>query len=73
MLGLSGLITPSFDAMKATIEALETAGLRDQVKVIIGGGVVSEIARQYSGADAFTTDAIEGVDWCKTMAKGLAQ
>jgi dimethylamine corrinoid protein len=73
MLGLSGLITPSFDAMKDTVEALTAAGLRDRVKVIIGGGVVSEIARQYSGADAFTTDAIQGVDWCKTTAKGLAR
>jgi methanogenic corrinoid protein MtbC1 len=68
MLGLSGLITPSFDAMKATIEALEAAGLRSKVKVIIGGGVVSEIARQHTGADAFTTDAMQGVDWCKKMA-----
>jgi dimethylamine corrinoid protein len=73
ILGLSGLITPSFDSMKATVDALAAAGVRDQIKVIIGGGVVSEIARQYSGADAFTTDAIEGVDWCKTTAKGLAR
>ena len=71
ILGLSGLITPSFEAMKTTVDALAAAGLREKVKVIIGGGVVSEIARQYSGADAFTTDAIQGVDWCKTMAKGL--
>ena len=51
--------------MKATVEALEAAGLSSQVKVIIGGGVVSEMARQYCGADAFSTDAMQGVDWCK--------
>ena len=71
ILGLSGLVTPSYDAMKSTIEALEAAGLRDKVKVIIGGGVVSEMARQYTGADAFTTDAMQGVDWCKTIVPGM--
>jgi methanogenic corrinoid protein MtbC1 len=72
LVGLSGLITPSFDGMKATVQALEAAGLRSTVKVIIGGGVVSEIARQYSGADAFSTDAIQGLDWCKNNSQGWA-
>jgi methanogenic corrinoid protein MtbC1 len=72
ILGLSGLITPSFDAMKATVQALEKAGLRAKVSVIIGGGAVSEIARQYSGADAFSTDAIQGLDWCKKNAHGIS-
>jgi len=53
ILGLSGLVTPSYDSMKLTIEALEAAGLRDKVKVIIGGGVVSEMARQYTGRMPF--------------------
>jgi methylmalonyl-CoA mutase cobalamin-binding domain/chain len=70
ILGLSGLVTPSYDAMKSTIEALNAAGLREKVKVIIGGGVVSEMVRQYTGADAFTTDAMQGVDWCKTIVQG---
>ena len=62
ILGLSGLITPSFESMKETVQALQSAGLRDSVKVVIGGGVVSEIVRDYTGADAFSTDALEGVD-----------
>lgn len=70
ILGLSGLITPSFEFMKATVQALELAGLRQEVKVIIGGGVVSEIVRNYTGADAFSTDAMEGVNLCKQLAQG---
>jgi methanogenic corrinoid protein MtbC1 len=70
ILGLSGLITPSFEFMKATVQALESAGLRKEVKVIIGGGIVSEIVRNYAGADAFSTDAMEGVNLCKQLARG---
>ena len=45
ILGISGLLTPSFESMKQTVQALEAAGLRDKVKVIIGGGIVTEIVR----------------------------
>jgi methanogenic corrinoid protein MtbC1 len=70
ILGMSGLLTPSFESMKETVEAVEAAGLRDKVKVIIGGGVVTELVKRHAGADAFTTDAIEGVEMCKQFAKG---
>ncbi len=70
ILGLSGLITPSFESMKATIQAVEAAGLREKVKVIIGGGVVSEIARHYCGADSYSTDAMQGLEWCRQAARG---
>jgi len=68
ILGISGMLTPSFESMKQTVQALEAAGLREKVKVIIGGGIVTEMVRKYVGADAFTDDAPEGVDLCRKMA-----
>ena len=68
ILGISGLLTPSFESMRETVEALKTAGLRDKVKVVIGGGVVTEVVRRHAGADAFTDDGIEGVEICKRFA-----
>lgn len=67
IVGLSGLLTLAIDAMKRTINALRTAGLRDDVKVIIGGGRVDENAMQYTGADAWTDSATKGVKLCKEL------
>jgi methanogenic corrinoid protein MtbC1 len=68
ILGISGLLTPSFESMKLTVQAVEAAGLRNKVKIIIGGGIVTEMVRKYVGADAFTDDAPEGVELCKKLA-----
>jgi methanogenic corrinoid protein MtbC1 len=68
ILGMSGLLTPSFDSMKETVEALEEAGLRDKVKVVIGGGVVTDLVQRHTGADAFTDDGLEGVEICRRFA-----
>ena len=70
ILGMSGLLTSSFESMKQTIQALEAAGLRDKVKVVIGGGIVTEMVRKYVGADAFTDEAPEGVEICKKFMAG---
>jgi len=69
ILGMSGLLTPSFDSMKETIEAVKEAGLRDKVKVVIGGGVVTELVQRHTGADAFTDDGLEGVEICRRFAQ----
>jgi len=61
VVGLSGFLTLAFDTMKETIKAIETAGLRDGVKIMIGGGQVSEEIRKYAGADAYGRDAMAGV------------
>lgn len=61
VVGLSGFLTLSFDSMRNTIEALAAAGLRDGVKVMVGGGQIDEHVRAYTGADAFGTDAMEAV------------
>jgi len=61
VLALSGLLTLAFDSMKETVESVTEAGLKDKVKVIIGGGPVNEKVVEYSGADAFGVDAAQAV------------
>ena len=61
VLGLSGILTFSLDAMAETVDLLKEAGLRDQVKVIIGGLPVDERWCELAGADAYSDDAYEGL------------
>lgn len=61
IVGLSGFLMLSFDSMKQTIEAIKAAGLRDNVKIMIGGGQISEEIRKYTGADAYGKDATVAV------------
>jgi methanogenic corrinoid protein MtbC1 len=61
VVGLSGFLTLAYDTMKETVEAIAAAGLRDQVKIMIGGGQISEDIREYTGADAYGRDAMAGV------------
>ncbi len=65
IVGLSGFLTLAFDSMKETIEAIKEAGLRDCVKIMIGGGQIDEEVRKYTGADAYRPDAVAAV----TLAK----
>ncbi len=66
VVGLSGFLTLAYDPMKNTIQALKEAGVRDGVKVMIGGGQIDEQIRQYTGADAYGKDAMAAV----SLAKG---
>ena len=70
LLGLSGLLTVTYDSMKETIEAIKTAGLRNRVKIIIGGCLVNEKIREYTGADAYGPDAIAAVTLAKKWIRG---
>ena len=67
VVGMSGLLTLAFDQMKVTVEALAEAGVRDSVKIMIGGAAMSEDAAAYIGADAYGPDASAAVklaqDW----------
>jgi 5-methyltetrahydrofolate--homocysteine methyltransferase len=65
ILGLSCVISIGWDALKETVDALKEAGLRDKVKIILGGGGVSKDVLEYAGADAAVNDAIEGLEQCK--------
>lgn len=64
VVGLSGFLTLAFDSMKETIEAIEEAGLREQIKIMIGGGQVDENIKAYTGADAFGVNAMDAVSLC---------
>ena len=64
IVGLSGFLTLAYEPMKQTVQALREAGLSD-VKVMIGGGQVDEQVREYTGADAYGTDAMAGVAQAK--------
>ncbi len=66
MIGLSGFLTLAYDPMKNIVKALAEAGLRDKVKVVIGGGQIDEIVRQYTGADAYGKDAMAAVTLAKS-------
>ncbi len=66
VVALSGFLTLSYDAMKETVDALKAAGLRDGVKIMVGGGTVDQQVCEYAGADAYGLDAMAAV----TLAKG---
>ncbi|NLM45472.1 MAG: cobalamin-binding protein [Firmicutes bacterium] len=70
VLGLSALLSTTYPEMKNVIDALTEAGLRDQVKVIIGGAIVNEEVREYTGADAYANDAIQGIEFCRKVYGG---
>jgi len=66
-LGMSALLTTTMVNMKATIEALEEAGLRDSVKVMIGGAPVTAAFAEQVGADAYAPDAASAVDTARSL------
>jgi methanogenic corrinoid protein MtbC1 len=68
VVGLSGFLTLAFDSMKETIDAIARAGLRENMKIMIGGGQIDETVRSYTGADAFGTNAVDAVTLCKGWA-----
>jgi len=70
VVGLSGFLTLAFDSMKKTVEAIEKEGLRDKVKIMIGGGQMDETVKVYVGADAYGKDAVAGVQLCKQWIGG---
>ena len=67
VVGLSGFLTVAFDAMKDTIDAIEKAGLRDKVKIIIGGGNMNDDIKDYAGADAYGVDAMAAVTFANEV------
>ena len=66
VVGLSGFLTLAYDPMKNTVQALKDAGLRDDVKIMIGGGQMDDNVAAYAKADAYGKDAMAAV----TLSKG---
>jgi len=61
VVGLSGFLTLAFDSMKTTVDAIKEAGLRDRVKIMIGGGQIDDQVKSFVGADAYGSHAMEAV------------
>ena len=70
VLGLSGFLTLAYDSMKETVDAIKEAGLRDGIKIMIGGGQIDDKVRSFSGADAFGKDAMDAVKLAKGWIGG---
>lgn len=70
VVGLSGFLTLAFDSMKETVDAIEAAGLRNNVKIMIGGGQMDEQVRDFTGADAYGKDAMAAVKLAKGWIGG---
>jgi methanogenic corrinoid protein MtbC1 len=70
VVGMSGFLTMAFDQMKRTVEAIKEAGMRDRVKIMIGGSIMDEQAAKYVGADAYGADATAAVKLAKSWTGG---
>ncbi len=70
VVGLSGFLTLTFDVMKGTVAAIKAAGLRDGVKIMIGGGQMNDQIRECAGADAYGQDAMAAVNLAKEWIGG---
>ena len=67
LVGMSSLLSTSLDAVKRTVDAITEAGLRDNVKIIVGGGRIDKQAADYIAPDAFTDNASQGVKRCHEL------
>jgi len=67
LVGMSALLTTTMVQMKATVEALEEAGLRDSVKIMVGGAPVTDAFASQIGADAYAPDAASAVDRAREL------
>jgi len=67
ILGLSALLTTTMPEMKTAIEALEEAGLRDSVKIMVGGAPVTAAFAEEIGADGYAPDAATAVDVARNL------
>lgn len=65
IVGMSGLLTLAYESMKDTVRAITDAGLRNSVKIMIGGGQMDEKIREYTESDAYCPDAMAGVSKAK--------
>ena len=68
IIALSGILILALDSMKATAEAFEKAGMRDQVKIVVGGATVTETSFASTGADAWALAPQQTLDICKGWA-----
>jgi 5-methyltetrahydrofolate--homocysteine methyltransferase len=70
IVAMSALLTTTMPNMKTTIEALEAAGMRDKVKVIVGGAPLTPEYAKQIGADGYASDASRAVNLAKSLVEG---
>jgi len=68
IVGLSALLTTTMPAMKKTIEAFRAAGIREQVKIMVGGAPITQIYADAIGADGYGESAASSVDLARRLA-----
>ncbi len=69
IVGMSCLLSTSIEEMKNTVDAIAEAGLRDKVRIIIGGGRLERNAAEYIKPDAYTDNAAQGVRMCVELMR----
>jgi len=72
VVGLSGFLTLAFDSMKKTVKAIDEAGLRNDIRIMIGGGQMDDEICKYVKADAYGKDAMAAVKLCDQWIGGQA-
>jgi 5-methyltetrahydrofolate--homocysteine methyltransferase len=70
VLGMSALLTTTMRAMEHTIRALEEAGVRDRVKVMVGGAPVNQAFADKIGADGYAANAVAAAEMAKRFVEG---
>ena len=68
VVGVSALLTTTMEAMRNTVKALTDAGLRDQIKIMVGGAPITQAFADEIGADAYTTDAGSAAEKARELA-----
>jgi 5-methyltetrahydrofolate--homocysteine methyltransferase len=69
VLGMSALLTTTMRSMENTIKALEEAGLRDKIKIMIGGAPVTQAFSDQIGADGYASNAASAADLAKSLVE----
>ena len=67
LIGMSAMLTTTMPSMKATIDALQAAGVRDNVKIMIGGAPLTQSYAEQIGADGYSQDASSAVRKAKEL------
>jgi methanogenic corrinoid protein MtbC1 len=71
VLGLSGLLTIAFNSMKATVAAIDEAGLHGGLKIMLGGAPVNDDVVAFAGADGWGKDAVAAAELAKSWVGGV--
>lgn len=73
IIGLSGILTSSFESMRETVRVLRASGLPEiqRIPILIGGGQLNEDVCRYIGADYWVNDGIEGVRLCRQVVQKI--